>query len=235
MFDSDFITFAVIGASLSVSLIHIGHWLLHANPRAVLNAGKWSIVGLISLMPSLLLWLVMTGRSTLALTLTASVMPALIWSAPRWRALFAALISPSGPLPRSDSDYSPPSASLRPEQLDPDLVRRSVIVLSSYLDLAAGQGGSMSTRMHTANRLLNGPSGGGRQGVSIEEALDILGLEATAGPSQISEAHRRLQHKLKPELGDTHYLIAKIDEAMEVLLMRERNRERKAEVYDGGI
>ena len=54
--------------------------------------------------------------------------------------------------------------------------------------------------------------------MSIEEALDILEIEATAGPRQISEAHQRLQQKLKPELGDTHYLIATIDEAMEILL-----------------
>jgi hypothetical protein len=112
-------------------------------------------------------------------------------------------------------------------------VRRSVIVLTSYLELAARQGGSASTRTDSANRLLNGPNGGAHREMSIEEALDILGLEVTAGPSQISAAHHRLQQKLTPQLGDTHYLIGKIDEAMEVLVHRERNRERQAEAYDG--
>jgi len=57
--------------------------------------------------------------------------------------------------------------------------------------------------------------------MSPEEALDVLGLEASARPHQISEAHRRLQQKLKPELGDTHYLTMKIDEAKDVLLLED--------------
>ena len=58
--------------------------------------------------------------------------------------------------------------------------------------------------------------------MSIEEALDVLGLEATATPDQIHAAHRRLQHKLGPELGAAHYLITKIDEARDILLVEER-------------
>jgi hypothetical protein len=54
--------------------------------------------------------------------------------------------------------------------------------------------------------------------MSPEEALDVLGLEPDAGPRQINEAHDRLQQKLKPELGDAHYLNMKIDEARDVLL-----------------
>jgi hypothetical protein len=235
MFDSDVLAYTAIAASVSVSLIQICRWLLHANPRAVLNAGKWSIAGLIGLIPALLLWLVMSGRSTLALTLSASILPAMIWAAPRWHTLFASMSSPSDKFLRWPPDFSAPSAPIRPEQLDPELVRRSVIVLTSYLDLAAGQGGSASTRTHSANRLLNGPNGGAHRKMSIEEALDILGLEATAGPSQIREAHGRLQQKLKPELGDTHYLIAKIDEAYDLLLNCGRSSERQAETYDGGI
>jgi hypothetical protein len=57
--------------------------------------------------------------------------------------------------------------------------------------------------------------------MSPEEALDVLGLEASARPHQIGEAHRRLQQKLKPELGDTHNLTMKIDEAKDVLLLEE--------------
>jgi hypothetical protein len=49
----------------------------------------------------------------------------------------------------------------------------------------------------------------------------VLGLRPAAGPQEISEAHHRLQQKLKPELGDTHYLTMKIDEARNVLLLEE--------------
>ena len=57
--------------------------------------------------------------------------------------------------------------------------------------------------------------------MSPEEALDVLGLGPDTGPRQISEAHLRLQQKLKPELGDTHYLAMKIDEARDVLLLEQ--------------
>jgi hypothetical protein len=222
MFDSDILVYAVLGVSLSVSAIQICHWLLNANPRAVLSAGQWSLVGLIGLAPALLLWLVMSGRSTLALMLAAFILPVLIWGAPRWRAVLGSLSSPRGSFPRWDHDFSAPivpGSRVRPDPIDPDLVRQSVAVLTAYLEQAAGQGGSKPTRMHSADRLLNGPgNGAARPRMSIEEALDVLGLEATAGPHRISEAHHRLQQKLKPELGDTHYLITKIDEAMDVLL-----------------
>jgi hypothetical protein len=232
MFDSDPLAYTAIAASVSVSLIQICHWLLRANPRAVLNAGKWSLAGLIGLMPALLLWLVMSGRSTLALTLSASILPVMLWAAPRWHMLFGSQGLPGGNL---QPDFSEPSAPVRTEQPDPELVRRSVIVLTSYLELATGQGAIKSVRRHSANRLLNGPDGGECRRMSIEDAFDILGLKAPVGPSQIREAHRRLQEKLKPELGDTHYLIAKIDEAHELLLNCGRSTERQAETYDGGV
>jgi hypothetical protein len=219
MFDPDFLTYAALGGSLSVSLIQICRWLLNASPRAIVNAGQWLVAGFIGLTPALLLFLIMSGRSTLALTLTASIFPALIWSAPRWRTLLGSLGSLGNNAPGWTHNFGASDTAIRPEPINPDLVRQSIIVLTAYLELAASQSGSKPTRAHSTDRLLNGPrNGDGRRKMSIEEALDILDLEATAGPHQISEAHQRLQQKLKPELGDTHYLIARIDEAMDVLL-----------------
>ena len=54
--------------------------------------------------------------------------------------------------------------------------------------------------------------------MSTEEALDILGLEPTASAQAIRDAYRRLEQKVDPELGGTHYLMAKIIEARDVLL-----------------
>jgi hypothetical protein len=225
MFESDILVYTALGVSLSASAIQICQWLLNANPRAVLNAGQWSVAGLIGLMPALLLWLVMSGRSTLALVLAAFILPVLTWGAPRWRALFGSLSSPRGNFPRGDHDFSAPivpGSPVQPDPINPDLVRQSVAVLTAYLEQAAGQGWSKPTRIRSADRLLNGPDdGSGRRRMSIEEALAVLGLEATAGPHQISEARDRLWQKLDSELGDTHYLIMKIDEARDILLLEE--------------
>ena len=225
MIDFDVITYAMLGISLSVSAIQIGRWLLNANPRAVITAGRWSAAGLVGLTPVVLLWLVMSGRSTLAMMLAAFILPVFVQGGLHWRALFGPLNFSRGNFPRWDQDFGAPAVSGRPVGLDPmnpDLVRQSVAVLRKYLKQAAGQAERNLTRMHFADGQLNGTgNGAGHRRMSAEEALDILGLEPDAGPHQISEAHRRLQQKLKPELGDSHYLTTKIDEARDVLLLEE--------------
>jgi hypothetical protein len=108
--------------------------------------------------------------------------------------------------------------------MTPDFARRSIAALMAYLEHASEQGRGQPSQIHFADRVLNG---GGNEPhlsrMSIEEALNVLGLDDNAGPNQINEAHHRLQQKLKPHLGDEHhYITRKIDEARDVLLSGER-------------
>src|SRR5262249_31084191 len=91
MIDFDIVAYAMLGLSLSVSAVQIGSWLLNANPRALLNAGRWSTVVLGIATPLVLLWLVISGRSTLAMMLAAFALPVLLQSAHHWRGLFGSL------------------------------------------------------------------------------------------------------------------------------------------------
>ena len=213
MIDSEVLAYVFFGLSLSASLIKVGRWLLHAHPRAVINAIQLSVGALIGLTPVLIVWLLMSGRPTLALMVAAVTLLVLVWSVPRWRALFGSVAQPSGDFPRWDEQHFHGPIVLD----DPDLVRQSVAVLRTYLEGAADHG--RLPQLPAPDRLLNGTADGtGRQKMSTGEALDFLGLGSTAGPSEINEAHQRLRQALKSKLGDTHYLITKIDEAKDVLI-----------------
>jgi hypothetical protein len=51
-----------------------------------------------------------------------------------------------------------------------------------------------------------------------EEAYQVLGLEAGAGPADVRKAHRRLLQRLHPDVGRTSVLALRIDKAKDVLL-----------------
>jgi len=103
---------------------------------------------------------------------------------------------------------------------DPELVQQSLAVLRAYLAHAGAQTATQQIEHTPAYRQAgNGTgSGNGRLRMSTEEALDILGLEPTATAQEIRDAYCRLEQKVDPELGGTHYLMAKIIEARDVLL-----------------
>ena len=221
MIDFDVIAYAMLGVSLSASAVQVGRWVLSANPRAIINAGRWSLAALVVLTPLVLLWLVMSGRTTLAMMFAAFILPLFVQGGLRWRTLF-------GPfkLARANlSQWAPdlreevvPGRSVVHDPIDPNLVRQAVIALSAYVEHAARRGERRLTDMHFGNGPGNGAGNGfEHRRMSPHEAFDILGLEPSAGPRQIIEAHRRLEEKLKPELGDTHYLTMKINEARDVL------------------
>jgi hypothetical protein len=99
--------------------------------------------------------------------------------------------------------------------IDPELVEQCAAVMKAYIEQTRGQVGYTPKGIAFESGLANGSS---RRRMSIEEARDVLGLDFSASPYEIREAHRRLGEKLDPELGGTQYLIMKINEARDVLL-----------------
>ncbi|MEP3244767.1 MAG: DnaJ domain-containing protein [Sneathiella sp.] len=55
-------------------------------------------------------------------------------------------------------------------------------------------------------------------GMSIEEALEILELEAGADNEQIKAAHKRLMKKFHPDHDGSAYMAAKINQAKDILI-----------------
>ena len=221
--DLTILAYATLGLSLFVSAVKMGGWILHADPRTILNGGRWALVALAALALGVLLWLVMSGRWSSAMMLAAFMLPIFVQAAPRWRVLF-------GPLNAMRSDFSPITPDFSAprggfsnarDMTDPELVQQSLAVLRAYLAQAGAQTATQIEHTPASPQAGNGAAtmpGNGRLRMSTEEALDILGLEPTASAQAIRDAYRRLEQKVDPELGGTHYLMAKISEARDVLL-----------------
>jgi hypothetical protein len=124
----------MLGLSVLVSSAQIGGWVLNADPRAIVNAGRWSAITLAASTPMVLLWLAISGRSTLAMMLAAFVLPVFVQGAQRWRGFLAPLlasrISRHGKLPG---------------RVSPQLAEHCAAVLAAYLE----QNGSVASRMST--------------------------------------------------------------------------------------
>ena len=56
--------------------------------------------------------------------------------------------------------------------------------------------------------------------MTVEQALQVLGLKSDASRDEIVEAHRKLIAKLHPDKGGSDYLAAQINLAKKVLLSR---------------
>jgi hypothetical protein len=200
------IAYGAFGLSAAASLLQVGNWLSHANPQAIVNAGRWSLVGLGVTAAAVLLWLTASGRWTLALMLASFMMPVFVHGAPRWRTVL-------GPLPILKNLWPASGASFgggvhaAARGVDRRLVEQSLAVLRAYLDQAG--------RPDATDR-----DSAGHRAMSAAEALDTLGLDPGAQPDQIREAHRRLEQRVDPAFGGTQYLADKIDEAKRVLLGR---------------
>lgn len=215
--DFAILAYATLTLSLFVSAVKMGGWILNADPRALVNAGRWSLLVLTGLALALLVWLVTTGRWESAMMLAAFMLPVVVQAAPRWRILFSPLNAMRSGFPPIRPDPGTASGSFSSAPVDPDLVRQSIAVLRAYVE----QTGLQIEHKPSEARSGGGPAkptGNGRRRMSTEEALDVLGLDPAPSARAIEDAYRRLEQKLDPELGGTPYLMRTINEARDVLL-----------------
>jgi DnaJ domain len=57
-----------------------------------------------------------------------------------------------------------------------------------------------------------------RQGMSVEEAYEVLGLKPGSSETEIRAAHRRLMRAAHPDSGGSDWLAARINQARDALL-----------------
>jgi hypothetical protein len=194
------IAFGAFALSSFVSALRIGHWILNADPRAIINAGRWSLICLTLLALAVLLWLVSSGRWTHAMLLAAFILPVLVQAAPRWRLLLGPVdVFVSNPSGRAKNRYQSARADGLPstqDHIDHDLVERSAAVLKVYLEQTRRQIAFRPKGSTFEIRSENGsPLNSGRRRMSIGEALDVLGLQSSASPDEVREAQSRRSMK----------------------------------------
>ena len=81
------VAYATFALSLFVSAIKVGGWIVNADPRAIINAGRWSLLALAGLAIAALLWLMANERWPSAMLLMAFMLPIVVQALPRWRLL----------------------------------------------------------------------------------------------------------------------------------------------------
>jgi hypothetical protein len=198
-----------LGISLLASAFKFFDWLIHTNPRNLIQTGRWLVLSLAVASIPTLVGLVFYKQWTLATSLGALMLiaPTVL----NWRAVLPPFAfrplwskgSPPGPA-RDELAQSPPS---------PELAIRAAIILEDYL---AHVGNTNMGRRHAL--LIETQGAKRRAGITAEEALEILGLEAGASAVEICAAHRRLLLLVHPDQGGTNYFAAKINDAKEILL-----------------
>jgi hypothetical protein len=95
--------------------------------------------------------------------------------------------------------------------------RRSFV---AYFDRGQTRRRENAQRDTTAGRDRGGIASGGE--MTKEEAYQILGLQPGAGADDITRAHRAFMKKLHPDQGGSTYLAARVNQAKDVLLRRQR-------------
>jgi len=218
------IAIGAFALSSFVSALRIGHWILNADPRAILNAGRWSLILIAVLTLSALVWLATNGKWTAALMLAAFILPVLVHATPRWRVFlgpFSTLAQGSFSIsPDRSPGGRPANGVYTPGFIDPELAERSAAILQAYFEQTSPHRvGSKPSEITFNSHAVNGATNGFQpKRMSKAEAFAVLGLDPTTGDPGIRDAYQRLEAKLAPELGGSAYLTQKINEARDILL-----------------
>jgi hypothetical protein len=61
-----------------------------------------------------------------------------------------------------------------------------------------------------------------KSAMTEDEAYEVLGLDARAGPEEIRRAHRTLMKKVHPDQGGSDWLASRINQARDILMRTRR-------------
>jgi hypothetical protein len=200
----------VLGLSVLATIAKFLDWFVHSDPRTMVRTTRWMLLLMVLACIPLLVLTIANQQWPAAMLIGAGmlIVPSLL----KWRTMFAPL--------RAAFDYFRPKArpfdmEIRDDEAahDPEMVRRAAAILEAYL------GKSSLVALGDARR---GARDGGERGLSRQEALEVLGLEAGADEAAIRAAHQRLLGLVHPDHSGSTWLAKKVQQARDSLLAPSR-------------
>ncbi|MBT3661764.1 MAG: molecular chaperone DnaJ [Rhodospirillaceae bacterium] len=238
-------SYIILGFALLAGVLLAGRWYATADTKTLLKALKWTLLGIVV---ATALFFVVTGRLGWALATLPALLPWFfrIRAVARAAKTFARMSQANSGAGGGETSVvetrfvhmclDHDSGDMTGEVVEGTFAGRrvetmraselvellqicwsedeeSARLVEAYLDRhhtnwreTAGQG-----TQDNANAAPSGTMG-------RAEAFQVLGLDESAGPDDIKDAHRRLISGLHPDHGGSDYLAAKINQAKDILL-----------------
>lgn len=209
----------VLGLSVLATAAKFLDWFLHSDPRTMVRTLRWMALLLVVVAIPLLVMMIMREQYAGAMLLGAAMI--LVPTFLKWRAILVPLRAAFAQFRGKPQPFEMPPVWQDPPPPDPRALQHAAALLEAYLKHA--------TPNASAQRQLPAPTDAeGQDGMTIKEALDVLGLPEGTDLASIHTAHRRLMRGADPDSGGSPYLAARIDEARDVLVGVLRSRARHA-------
>ncbi|KAF0096911.1 MAG: heat shock protein DnaJ domain-containing protein [Rhodospirillaceae bacterium] len=215
----------VLGLSVLATAAKFLDWFLHSDPRTMVRTLRWMALLLVIVAIPLLVMMIMREQYAGAMLLGAAMI--LVPTFLKWRAILVPLRAAFAQFRGKPPPFEMPPVWQDPAPTDPRALQQAAALLEAYLKQAAP--------IASAQRHIPAPPDAeGDAGMTIREALDVLGLTEGADLANVHAAHRRLMRGADPDAGGSPYLAAKIDEARDVLVGALRPRARSADAHAPG-
>ncbi|MBT6096556.1 MAG: molecular chaperone DnaJ [Rhodospirillaceae bacterium] len=238
--------YLILGVALLAGLLLAGRWYAAADPRTLIKALKWGLIGLVA---AVALFFVATGRLGWAIATLPALVPWFLRarSVARMAKTFSRMAQ-AGTASAQTGETSQVETRFLRMELDHDSGRMGGEVIAG--NYAGRDVGSLAFddlisllnecwgddeesarlveayldrehpdwRERAQSGQTNNGAGGGGGAMDRAEALQILGLAEGASDTDIKEAHRRLIAGMHPDHGGSDYLAAQINRAKDILL-----------------
>jgi len=215
----------VLGLSVLATAAKFLDWFLHSDPKTMVRTLRWMLLLVVIVAIPLLAMMIVREQYAGAMLLGAAMI--LVPTFLKWRAILVPLRAAFAQFRPKPKPFEMPPVWEEPGPPDPRAVQHAAALLEAYVKHA--------TPIASSQRQLSSPAEDEHAaGMSVKEALEVLGLPEGVGLASVHTAHRRLMRGADPDAGGSSYLAAKIDEARDVLVGILRRQARPGAVETPG-